>query len=175
MIEKEWVVHTIDRAQQTLLAQALSISPITASVLLARGVATQDQAKKWLSSGLDFEHDPFLLPDMSDAVDRLHDAVIGGERICFYGDYDVDGIAATSLYMSFFRSVGADAMAYIPHRIREGYGLNQDALHRLREAGINLLVTSDCGTTAHQEVEAGNRLGLDIIGASGFPVGKLKG
>lgn len=163
MITKRWVVHAVDRFQQALLAEALAISPITASVLLARGVATQEQARHWLSPGANRQHDPFLLPDIHVAVDRLHQAIIEGERICFYGDYDVDGIAATSLYLAFFRSLGADALAYIPHRIREGYGLNEQALRTLREKGVRLLVSSDCGTTAHHEVEAGNRLGLDFV------------
>jgi single-stranded-DNA-specific exonuclease len=162
-MRKEWVIHAIDRTQQQLLAQTLSISPITASVLLARGVVTKEQAMRWLSAGPHCQHDPFLLPDMGNAVDRLHRAVAGGERICFYGDYDVDGIAATSLYLSFFRSLGADAVAYIPHRMREGYGLHEGALRRLRDTGVRLLVASDCGTTAHKEVEAGSRLGLDFI------------
>jgi single-stranded-DNA-specific exonuclease len=163
MVRKEWVVHAVDRVQQTFLAQALSISPITASVLLARGVVTTDQAKCWLFSALDLQRDPFLLPDMYHAVDRLRKAVMGGERICFYGDYDVDGIASTSLYLTFFRNLGADAIAYIPHRIREGYGLNEQALRHLGDGGVRLVVTSDCGTTDRREVEAAHRLGLDII------------
>ena len=163
MVEKRWVYREVNGAEQAALAQALSISSIMASVLLSRGVRTREQARFWLSPHQTDVHDPFLLPDMERAVDRLRRAVTAGEQICFYGDYDVDGISATSLYMNFFQSLGGNVTAYIPHRIREGYGLNETALRRIRQQGVSLLVTSDCGTTAHREVEAANRLGLDVI------------
>lgn len=160
---KRWVFPDVDRELQMALAQALSISPITATVLLARGVVTEEQAHYWISPQQTALRDPFLLPDMERIIDRLHQAVISGERMCFYGDYDVDGVAATSLYITFFRSVGGEAVSYIPHRIREGYGLNGSALRRLKHQGIGLVVTSDCGTTAHREVVEANGLGLDVI------------
>ena len=108
-------------------------------------------------------HDPFLIPDMEQAVERLHRAVTTQEPICFYGDYDVDGIAATSVYMSFFGGLGAKVRAYVPHRLREGYGLNLDAVQRLHDEGISLLVTSDCGTTSHKEIALAARLGMDVV------------
>jgi single-stranded-DNA-specific exonuclease len=163
MIGKQWVYRPVDGEEQAALAQALSISHITASVLLGRGVRTSEQARFWLSPHHNDLHDPFLLPDMEPAIERLRRAVVAGERICFYGDYDVDGIAATSLYLNFFGSLGADVVSYIPHRMREGYGLNEAALRHLRREGVGVLVTSDCGTTAHREIEAANRLGLDVI------------
>ena len=163
MLDREWVVHQADQVQRAFLSQSLSISPITASVLLARGVITAEQARNWLSPNSVRRHDPFLLPEMEVAVDRLYRAVQTSERICFYGDYDVDGMAATSLYLSFFRGLGVEPVAYIPHRVHEGYGLNERAIRRLREDGISLIVTSDCGTTSLREVELGKRLGIDII------------
>ncbi|MES4785917.1 MAG: single-stranded-DNA-specific exonuclease RecJ, partial [Nitrospiraceae bacterium] len=163
MISKRWVLYEVDRREQLALAAMLSISPITASVLLARGVATREQAYQWLSLGQAEMRDPFLLPGMERAVDRLHQAVAKRELICFYGDYDVDGMAATSLYLSVFRHLGARASWYIPHRLKEGYGLNEQVICRLAREGVTLLVTSDCGTTAHGEVETANRLGLDVI------------
>lgn len=163
MTEKQWVVRMINHEHRQMLVRELSISQITASILVGRGMSSVEQARRWLSAELDTWHDPFLLPDMERAVDRLHRAVVAGERICFYGDYDVDGISATGLYLTFFRSLGADVTAYLPHRIREGYGLNEQALHRLRQDGVRLLVTSDCGTTAHREAETAGRLGLDVI------------
>lgn len=163
MVKKRWIFRQVDREQQVALAHTLSISLITASVLLARGVSTKEQAHSWLSPHQTARHDPFLLPDMKKAIERLHQAVTARERICFYGDYDVDGISATSLYLTFFRSLGADAAVYIPHRVREGYGLNERALRELTKGGVRLLVTSDCGTTSHHEVEVANRLGLDVI------------
>ena len=161
MKSRLWVFRDIDPAQQVALARALSISSATASLLLARGVTTLDQATAWMSPIR--SHDPFLIPDMDRAVDRLHQAMARQERVCFYGDYDVDGMSATSIYLSFFRGLGADVSAYVPHRVREGYGLNEGAIRTLAAEGITLLVTSDCGTTSHREIALANELGLDVI------------
>lgn len=85
------------------------------------------------------------------------------ERVCFYGDYDVDGMSATGIYLSFFTGLGAEVRAYVPHRIREGYGLNEGAVRRLAADGVALLVTSDCGTTSHREITLANELGMDVL------------
>jgi single-stranded-DNA-specific exonuclease len=161
MKSKLWVFRNIDPLSRAALAQALSISAATASLLLARGVTTPAEASTWMSHQL--PHDPFLIPDMEQAVERLHRAVLTHEQICFYGDYDVDGMSATSLYLSFFGSRGANVRGYVPHRKREGYGLNLGAVQRLHDEGISLLVTSDCGTTSHREVALANQLGMDVI------------
>ncbi|MEK7800787.1 MAG: DHH family phosphoesterase, partial [Nitrospirota bacterium] len=108
-------------------------------------------------------HDPFLIPDMERAIDRLHQAMQRREVVCFYGDYDVDGMSATSIYLSFFRGLGAEVRAYVPHRLREGYGLNETAVRTLAEEGVSLLVTSDCGTTSHHEIGLANQLGIDVV------------
>jgi single-stranded-DNA-specific exonuclease len=161
MNAKLWVFRDIDLSQRAVLVEALSIAPATASLLLARGVTTPNQATVWMSHQL--PHDPFLIPDMEQAVERLHRAVMTHEPVCFYGDYDVDGISATSLYLSFFGELGANVRAYVPHRLREGYGLNAGAVQRLHDEGVSLLVTSDCGTTAHREVALAAQLGMDVI------------
>jgi single-stranded-DNA-specific exonuclease len=161
MKSKLWVFRDIDPLSRASLAQALSISSATASLLLARGVTTADQASTWMSHSL--PHDPFLIPDMEQAVERLHRAVLAHEPVCFYGDYDVDGMSATAVYLSFFASLGANVRAYVPHRKREGYGLNAGAVQRLHDEGISLLVTSDCGTTSHCEVALAAHLGMDVI------------
>jgi len=161
MKSKLWVFRDINLSQRASLAQALSISTATASLFLARGVTTPDEATTWMS--LQSPHDPFLIPDMEQAVERLHRAVTTQEPICFYGDYDVDGITATSVYMSFFSGLGAQVRAYVPHRLREGYGLNLGAIQRLHDEGISLLVTSDCGTTSHKEIALAAQLGMDVV------------
>jgi single-stranded-DNA-specific exonuclease len=163
MLSKQWILRHVDPGQQTALASLLSISRMTASVLVGRGVTTKEQADRWMSPQAAGTHDPFLIPDVEIAVDRLHRAVQTGERICFYGDYDVDGMSATSLYILFFRGLGANVCWYIPDRLGEGYGLNESAMARVRSDGATLLVTSDCGTTSHREVEAACRLGIDVI------------
>ena len=161
MLSKLWVFREVDPGNRTALAQALSITPATASLLVARGVTTAAEAATWISHLP--PHDPYLIPEMEQAVERLHRAVTTREPICFYGDYDVDGMSATSLYLSFFESIGANVQAYVPHRLREGYGLNGSAIQRLHKEGISLLVTSDCGSTSHREVSLANQLGVDVI------------
>ena len=158
-----WIIHPLDRERQVELSRSLAISPITASVLLARGIDTPEQARDWLTQQEMPRHDPFLLPDMEETVDRVHQAVRQRESICCYGDYDVDGISATSIFKTFFRSLGAEVSVYIPHRVNEGYGLSIPALHAIRAQGVTLVMTSDCGTTAHREIEAANDLGLEVI------------
>jgi single-stranded-DNA-specific exonuclease len=125
MKPKLWVFREFDPFHRAALAQALSISSVTASLLLARGVTTPHEATNWMS--LQAAHDPFLIPDMEPAVERLHKAVSTGEPVCFYGDYDVDGMSATALYVSFFGSAGANVRAYVPHRKRDGYGGNESS------------------------------------------------
>ncbi|MGE0644125.1 MAG: single-stranded-DNA-specific exonuclease RecJ [Nitrospira sp.] len=161
MQSKLWVIRQVDPIQRGLLSQALSISSATAALLLNRGVTNVDQATAWMSPIR--SHDPFLIPDMERAVDRLHQAMQRHEQVCFYGDYDVDGMSATSIYLSFFRTLGAQIRAYVPHRLREGYGLNESAVRTLAREGVSLLVTSDCGTTSHHEISLANQLGLDVI------------
>ena len=118
MKSKLWVFREFDPFHRAALAQALSISSATASLLLARGVTTPHEATSWMSQQV--AHDPFLIPDMELAIERLHQAVSAREPVCFYGDYDVDGMSATALYLSFFRSLGAHVRANVSHRKREG-------------------------------------------------------
>ena len=106
MKSKLWVVRQVDPIKQGLLSQALSISSATASLLLNRGVTNVEQATAWMSSLQ--SHDPFLIPDMERAVDRLYRAMQRREAVCFYGDYDVDGMSAMSIYLSFFRGLGVE-------------------------------------------------------------------
>ncbi|MBX3238121.1 MAG: single-stranded-DNA-specific exonuclease RecJ [Nitrospiraceae bacterium] len=163
MRQKLWVFRPSNPALQMNLSRALSISPVTASILMARGVTSADEATRWMSGDQGGLHDPFLLPDMEAAIDRLQRALRGNERVCFYGDYDVDGVSATSLYLSFYRGLGGQAIPYIPHRVQEGYGLNEAAIRHLSQEGVTLLITSDCGTTSHREIALAAQLGIDVV------------
>jgi len=113
MIEKRWITSPVDKEQVLALADSLALSPITAKVLWGSGVRDPGQARSWLTDSCGKGHDPFLLPDMEKCVDRLQQAIHQREQICFYGDYDVDGISATSLHLSFFGKMGAQAEVYI--------------------------------------------------------------
>ena len=163
MLSPNWLVRPVEQEQVDALARSLGLSPLTATVLCGRGVIEPRQAKAWLSSSGGSTHDPFALPDMERAIDRLHLAVQRGERTCFYGDYDVDGMAATSLHLLFWRRVGARAEVYIPHRQEEGYGLHEGAIRKLARSGVSLMLTADCGTTSHREIEVARSLGMDVI------------
>ena len=163
MQSSNWRVRPVDQQRVSALAGALGLSPLAATVLCGRGVVEPGQAKAWLSSSGGLTHDPFALPDVERAIDRLHLAIQRGERICFYGDYDVDGMAATSLHFLFWRSVGAQAEVYIPHRQEEGYGLHEGAIRKLAGRGVSLLLTADCGTTSYKEIELARSLGMDVI------------
>jgi single-stranded-DNA-specific exonuclease len=163
VISRQWQVAQYDPHDIKVMAEALNLSPLTIAVLLGRGVREIKQARQWLFDSQAIGYDPFLMPDMERAVQRLQQAVQSGERICCYGDYDVDGITAASLYLLFLRGVGANVGFYIPERQNEGYGLNESAVRTLAQEGVKVLVTVDCGTTSHEEVRLARSLGIDVI------------
>jgi single-stranded-DNA-specific exonuclease len=145
------------------LAAALGLHPLAARVLAARGLADPSRAEAFLASRLQDLPDPFSMKGMDAAVARIARAVEGGERIACYGDYDVDGVTSTALLAGFLRAAGADVVTYVPHRLVEGYGLNEAAVAHLAGQGVRLLVTLDCGITAAAEVRAAAALGVDTV------------
>src|SRR5205823_12462617 len=108
-------------------------------------------------------HDPLLLGDMGEAVERIRAAVSSGKRSCVHGDYDVDGICATVLAVLVLRELGAEVEWHLPSRFDEGYGVNGGTLERLAGEGCGLVLTVDCGITAVEEVRRARELGLDVI------------
>ena len=143
--------------------EGAGLPPLCAAVLCARGVDTAPQASAFLAHGSDLLHDPFLMRDMDRAVARIDQALRNQETIAVYGDYDVDGITSTCLLTQFLRSLGGQVVSYIPDRIQEGYGLNNQAVERLHQQGVTLIVTVDCGITATKEVEYAQSLGVDVV------------
>ena len=143
--------------------EAAGLSPLCAAVLSARGISGQAEAARFLASGPELFHDPFLLKDMDRAVARVRRAIDRQELMCVYGDYDVDGITATCLLTEALTLLGGTAVSYIPDRAEEGYGLNPGAVKRLAEQGVTLIVTVDCGITAASEVEFARSLGVDVV------------
>lgn len=110
-----------------------------------------------------FKHDPFLLPDMQKAVDRLVKAKKKGELVYIYGDYDIDGLTATTLLLDAFKSFGIKCEAFVPNRFVEGYGLAKSAIDDIKKRGADLIITVDCGSLSHAEIDHSNSLGLDVI------------
>lgn len=132
-------------------------------ILKARGLVGQAR-DLFLSPSYDARHDPFLLPDMQAAVDRLVRARDKQERITIYGDYDIDGLTATTVLLDAFDSFGFTQVdAFIPNRFVEGYGLTVDAVEKIAASGAELIVTVDCGSLSKKEIERANELGIDVI------------
>jgi len=163
MTRKRWKVTPENSELQNRLSRELKIAPLTAQLLINRGLVDLDTASTFLSPDLRNLHDPFTLKGMDVAVERLIYARQERERVVIYGDYDVDGITSTSLLYLFFREVGMDVDFYIPERLEEGYGLNCGALKRLAGGGAKLVVTTDSGITSCDEVAYANSLNLDVI------------
>lgn len=139
------------------------LTPLMAQLLYNRGVTDPDGVDSFLGVDQHLLNDPFLLPDMDRAVARIYSALLSGEDVAIFGDFDVDGVTATTLLVEGLSSLGAKVVPYIPHRTEEGYGLNDPALARLRQDGISLVVTVDCGVSAAPEVETAKEIGLDIV------------
>ncbi len=139
------------------------LHPLTAAVLSARGLASVEQAKQYLSMVDTPLEDALLMRDMDRAAARVRQALNRGEKIAVYGDYDVDGITATCLLTRFLTEQGGDVIPYIPDRLEEGYGLNRGAVSALAQKGIKLIVTVDCGITAVDEVLWAASLGVDVV------------
>ncbi|MSP70706.1 MAG: single-stranded-DNA-specific exonuclease RecJ [Myxococcales bacterium] len=160
----DWIVASSDVAQASVLSSHLGVPPAIATVLLRNGVSEPAAAKAFLTAALSAMPDPATLKDATRAADRLIAARLGGERVTIYGDYDVDGVTSTALLRTFFADeLGFEVGVYIPHRLREGYGLNTDAIRRLAESGTRLLVTVDNGSSAIEEITLAQALGVDVI------------
>jgi single-stranded-DNA-specific exonuclease len=161
---KQWTIAPPpDSAASAKIAKELSLSLPTARLLVMRGVKTAQEAKRFLSMQDELFHDPFLLRDMEKATVRIARAIARKEPITVYGDYDVDGVTATTLLYLYLRKNGAVVNYYIPRRFGEGYGMNEGALRRLASEGTRLLITVDNGITANDECELLDDLGVDVI------------
>ena len=153
-----------DAVQQgARLASVLGIPAPVGRVLWARGYREPAQAERFLEPRLEYLPNPFELKGIEAAVSRLQRALAQGERVCVYGDYDVDGVTSTALLVSVLRKLGGNVEFYVPHRLVEGYGLNVRALEKLAARGTRLVVSADCGVTAVAEIDAAARLGLDVV------------
>ena len=159
---KQWkIAHPSPEGRAQL--ERAGIPSLLACVLSARGVTEPEQAWKLLTPGEEPLLDPMLLKDMDRAVLRVTRALKRGETIAVYGDYDVDGITATCLLTDCLTRLGGRVRSYIPDRLEEGYGLNEEAVLHLARQGVTLIITVDCGITAAREVEFARELGIDVV------------
>jgi single-stranded-DNA-specific exonuclease len=153
--------HLLPSAPQAYL-RALSLPPLIAQLLYNRGVQTDEVESFWTIDHR-LEGDPFLLPDMTPAVDRIYKALLSRERIAIYGDFDVDGITATVVVAEGLSWLGGEVVPYIPDRVDEGHGLNTVAMKRLGSQRISLIITVDCGVSDINEVQEARKLGMDVV------------
>ncbi|HSE98156.1 MAG TPA: single-stranded-DNA-specific exonuclease RecJ, partial [Blastocatellia bacterium] len=162
-LDKRWVKSECDSQCVARLARELKLSEVTATLLANRGITETETAHRFLNPRLSDLHDPFLMRDMHEAVGRILRAVEQKEKILIYGDYDVDGTTSTVILKKALSIVGADVSYYIPQRLKDGYGLREDAMERAKEQGYHLIISVDTGIRARQVVEHARSLGLDII------------
>ena len=162
-LSHRWNLRPADDTKVNELIIDMGLHRILARVLVARGIDSKEAAERYLKPELSALGDPFAFADMDVACARLLKAIQQNEVIGIFGDYDVDGVTSTVLLWEFLESCGAQVVATIPDRLREGYGLNIAGLDRLQAGGATLIVTVDCGITAHKEVEEAVTRGIDVI------------
>ncbi len=162
-VKRRWKEMEADPDDINRLSCDCAIPPLLARLLLNRGVGSSAEVPLFLAPSLSALPDPFLMLGMERGAERLARAVINGERVSVYGDYDVDGITAVALLISFFRAVGLDSFYYIPNRLEEGYGLGEEGVRRVASMKAAVIVTVDCGITSIAEAELCSSLGIDLI------------
>ncbi len=159
-MNKVWRLHPSAPAEFT---HSVGLPEVVGQVLYSRGITTSEEVRAFLEGPAEPFHNPNLLPQMTAAVTRLAQAIDSGETIGVFGDFDADGVTATAILAQGLEALGGHVTPYIPHRITEGHGLNVEAVQALRQSGVDLIVTVDCGVTSHREVEFAADLGIDVI------------
>jgi len=159
----KWKFPDCDTNAVDTLASDLNINPLTARLLINRGLSTREAANRFLKPDYDQLHDPMLLPDMELASERIAIAIESGEKIFVHGDYDVDGVTSTAVYVRTLKSLKADVEYKVPHRQTDGYDLRIAGVDRANELGATLIITSDCGILAFDAIDYASSLGIDVI------------
>lgn len=160
---KEWRIAPHDPARIEALQRAAGVSAVVAQLLICRGIHDPRAAREFLDAKLSGLRDPLELTGTAAAVERISAGIAAGRKIVVYGDYDVDGMSGTALLVQCLRMLGADVSYYVPHRVDEGYGLNDDALTTLAGRGAQLVITVDCGIASVAQAHTARNLGLELI------------
>lgn len=161
--KKKWTLKHFGKIKESKLSAEIGISPEISQILKNRDIITEKDAQIFMNPSLEYLRDPFLMKDMKKGVDRIKKAIEKNEKICIYGDYDVDGVSSTSILILYFKSIGYNVNYYIPNRLKEGYGISNEALEKINDRGCDLLISVDCGITSAKEVEFAKSLGMDVI------------
>lgn len=163
-MNKKWEICEYDSELVQKIARENHISELLASILVNREVTEQKQVEVFLNPTRNDFHDPYSMPDMKEAVDRIETAIQKNEKIIIYGDYDVDGVTSITVLKRFLQDRGMTNVGYyIPKRLDEGYGLNKEAVKKIQEEGYKLIITVDCGITGMEEIEYAYELGMEVI------------
>lgn len=165
-IESQWNIRVLTPEEQELttrLSRELNISPLCGRMLVLRGIRTADEARAYIRPSLQQLHDPMLMRDMPEAVERLHRAIETGEKILVYGDYDVDGTTAVAMMYTFLGHLTQALDYYIPDRYTEGYGISFQGIDYAQQQGCSLVIALDCGIKAIDKVQYAHERGIDMI------------
>jgi len=160
---KRWTIKKHDREAVNMLAEDLKVSPVVAALLISRGYETGEKAHRFLNPSLADLHEPNLLKGMKETVNRILKAIEAGEKILIWGDYDVDGTTGTVVLRKALEILGAKTGFHIPHRFKEGYGVNIPALEKAKERGYTLVVSVDCGIRSFEPIAWAKENGIDFI------------
>ena len=160
-MQKTWCLRKYDEEKIEKIKSTYNVSDIMAKLLMSRNIQFQD-IDMFLNGTIDDLYDPYDIKDMEKIVDRIDVALKKHEKVCIYGDYDVDGITSITIMYKFLTKLGLDIMYYLPDRLVEGYGINNNALDEIKSQGVSLIITVDCGITAIEEIEYAKKIGLDV-------------
>lgn len=162
-MNKKWEYYNADEEKVNEISEKFNIDKLIARILLNRGIIEDEKISIFLNPNRNDFYDPYLLNDMDKAVDRIIKAINNKEKIIIYGDYDVDGITSTTVLKKFLEERGIEIGYYIPNRLNEGYGLNNNAIDKIVDKNYSLMVTVDCGISCINEVEYIKKFGIDVI------------
>lgn len=162
-MNKKWEYYNSNEELVSKIEEEFQIDRLLATILVNRNIINKEEIRKFLEPTREDFHDPFLLPDMEIAVDRIIEAIEKKEKVVIYGDYDVDGITSISVLELFLKQRGVTVASHIPNRLEEGYGLNTEAIKQIYDDGYRLMITVDCGISGIEEIEYANSLGMTTI------------
>lgn len=163
MFKKKWTLKYKKEIKEDELSENLRISPEVSQILKNRNIKSKRDAEIFMNPSLEYLRDPFLMKDMEKSVNRIKRAIDNNEKIWIYGDYDVDGVSSTSILCLYFDSINYPVKYYIPNRLEEGYGINEDAIKYISYKGCDVIISVDCGITSVMEAKVAKELGIDLI------------
>lgn len=162
-MNKSWQYYEFNDELVEQISNKFNINKLLAQILINKGIIEEKEIEIFLNPKRNNFYDPFLMPDMEKAINRIINAIQDKEKILIYGDYDVDGITSTTVLKKFLEERGANPEYYIPNRLKEGYGLNKHAIEEIAKNGTQLMITVDCGISAVEETEFAKSLGIETI------------